>query len=52
MLHARSILVDEAGPEPKFQNRVRGMIMTITTIGLAAVSGPVFLVWLILGGQG
>lgn len=51
VLHARSILVDEVAAEPKFQNRVRGMVMTITTIGLAAVSGPVFVLWYILGGQ-
>ncbi len=52
VLHARSILVDEVAAEPRFQNRVRGMVMTITSIGLAAVSGPVFIAWFILGGQG
>lgn len=52
VLHAKSILIDEVATEPRFQNRVRGMMMTIITIGLAAVSGPVLVVWLILGGQG
>lgn len=49
ILHARSLLVDEAREPPRFQNRVRGMALTLTSLGLAVVSGPLWLAWRIWG---
>jgi len=47
VLHAQSILVGEAAEPPRYQNRVRGMMLTLGSMALAALSGPVYIVWLL-----
>ncbi len=49
ILHARSLLVDEAAEPPRFANRVRGMMLTLTSLALAVISAPVWLTWSVLG---
>jgi uncharacterized membrane protein YecN with MAPEG domain len=49
VLHARSMLVDEGADPPVFKNRVRGMVLTLISLGLAVVSGPVWVVWSLIG---
>lgn len=49
ILHARSMLVDEAMDPPRVGKRVAGMMMTLISMALAAVSGPVFIAWFVLG---
>ncbi len=49
VLHARSMLVDEAQEPPVFKKRVAGMMLTLTALALAAISGPVFIGWYVLG---
>ena len=48
VLHARSLLVDEAAEPPRFTNRVRGMMLTLTSLALAVISAPVWLAWSVL----
>lgn len=49
LLHARSMLVDECAEPPVFKNRVRGMMLTLISLGLAVLSGPIWLVWSLVG---
>lgn len=48
-LHARSILVDEVQDPPVFKKRVAGMMLTLISLALAALSGPVFIAWSVFG---
>jgi hypothetical protein len=43
------LLVDEAAEPPRFANRVRGMMLTLTSLALAVISAPVWLAWSVLG---
>ena len=46
--HAYGILIGETGSPPAFGGRVRGMILTLSTLGAAALSGLILIGWIVL----